>query len=404
MLVDGVEPKSLAVPEDALEVARLLKTASDERCAVIPIGGGTMMEIGAPMARADMAISLAKLNRIIDHQPANLTVRAEAGLTLGALNQALAAHGQYLPLDPPFPDRATLGGILAANASGSLRIRFGSARDLTLGLRVALPDGQIVHGGGDVVKNVAGYDLPKLFIGSLGTLGVILEATFKVAPLLAKMATCLIRFDSPDPSCDLALRILRSPLLPSGVLVLDPHASALADSGDRYAVVVRFGGLERAVAQQVAEVKGWAAEVGAEAVEIVEADQGLWTRLRDLPFEQPIVLKISVVPSELNFVLAQAQKVADSQRLKYAIVANAVGVVLVALAGDQAAAAKAIADMRDHVCAHGGHLVVQRAPREIREQVDVWGPIRNDSGMMRKLKQVFDPNGILNPGRYVGGI
>lgn len=362
------------------------------------------MEFGAPVMRADIAISLEKLNRIIDHQPANLTVRAEAGLTLGALNQALAEHGQYLPLDPPFSERATLGGILAANASGSLRIRFGSARDLTLGLRVALPDGQIVHGGGDVVKNVAGYDLPKLFIGSLGTLGVILEATFKVAPLPAKTATCLLWFSSADRACDLALRVLRSPLLPSGVLILDPHASALAVSDDRYSVVVRFGGLESAVAQQLAEVRAWARDMGVEGAEIVDGDLDLWLRLRDLPFDQPIVLKISVVPTELNFVFAQAQADADSQRLNSVIVANAVGVVMVALAGNPDSAAMAIAALRDHVSSHGGHLVVQRAPRELRERVYVWGPVRNDMGIMRKLKQEFDPNGILNPGRFVGGI
>lgn len=404
MLVDGLEPTAVEVPADAQGVARILRKASDDRCAVLPVGGGTTMELGAPVRQADIAMSLERLDGIIDQQPANLTVRAEAGITLGALNRALAADGQYLPLDPPFPDRATLGGILATNSSGSLRVRYGSARDLLLGLRVALADGQIVHGGGDVVKNVAGYDLPKLFVGSLGTLGVIVEATFKVVPLPVRTATCLIHFDEADGACDLALKILRSPLLPYGLVVLDPHSSARVGSEQRFAVVVRFGGLESAVAQQLGEVQGRAREMGQASAEILEADQGFWASLRDLPFERPIVLKIAVVPIELSFVLAEARRAADSGVMSCVIVANAVGIVLVAFDGDPDATAKVIANMREHVSAHGGHLVVQQAPRELRERVDVWGPARNDLGMMKKLKTEFDPNGILNPGRFIGAI
>ena len=362
-----------------------------------------MMDLGGPVRRADIVVSLEHLNRVMDHQPANLTVRTQAGISLGSLNQMLEGHGQYLPLDPPFPDRATVGGILATNASGSLRVRYGSARDLLLGLRVALTDGEIVHGGGDVVKNVAGYDLPKLFVGSLGTLGIIVEATFKVAPL-PKTATIVARFDNLESATAVALSVLRSPLLPYGVEILNPSSSTQAGLGESYACVVRFGGLASAVEQQLREVEMWAREGGAVNVAAIDADVELWTCLRDFLFEKPTVLKIGVVPTKINEAAAQAQRIADSNGLDCSVIGHAVGVIFVAFDGDGGRLERAISTLRDAIIALGGHLIIQRGSRELRERVGVWGPTGTGFGVMTKLKQELDPNGILNPGRFVGGI
>lgn len=404
MLVDGVKPTAVAAPAEPQEVAAILKEASDERCAVIPYGGGTMMELGAPVKRADLVVSLEKLDRVVDYQPANLTVRVQAGITLGTLNRELAVQGQHLPLDPPFPDRATVGGILASNSSGSLRVRFGSARDLVLGLRVALADGKVVHGGGDVVKNVAGYDLPKLFIGSLGTLGVIVEATFKTAPLPGKTATLVVGYDKAMNACDLALRVLRSPLQPLGLMVLDPAAGVQAGLDNQFALVIRFGGLESAIGQQMREVHGWSRDGEAKSSEPVDKDADLWSCLRDFVYQNPTVLKIGVVPTEIASVLNLAKEVAQTQGLKCSCVANTVGIVLVALEGDRLAVTKVRSTLREAVEPRGGHLLIQRAPREVREGIDVWGPVKSNFGLMTKLKHELDPNGILNPGRFVGGI
>jgi glycolate oxidase FAD binding subunit len=401
---DGVTMALVEEPGDYEAVARILKKASDQRGGVIPRGGSTMLELGAPAPQPGIVVSLKNLGRVLDHHPANLTVRTQAGITLGSLNQTLAPHGQYLPLDPPIPDRATVGGILATNASGSLRVRFGSARDQLIGLRVALADGQLVHGGGDVVKNVAGYDLPKLFIGSMGTLGIIVEATFKISPLPSKTATIVAGFDTVQGACDVALRVLRSPMLPYGVEILNPAASAQVGLAGRFACFGRFGGLAGAVAQQLDEVEGWSSAGGAVTVAVIDSDAELWARLRDSIFEKTTVVKIGVVPTRIAQVAAQAQNLAESSGLGLTLLAHAVGILYLALDGNPGFLAGAVTSLRGVAAAHGGHLIVQHAPHEQLEGVDVWGPEQPAFGLMRKLKQELDPSGILNRGRFVGGI
>ena len=393
LIVDGLTARAVETPGDYQAVAQLLKKSTDEHCAVVPYGGGTMLDLGAPLARADRVVSLEQLDQVLDHQPANLTVRAQAGLTLAGLNQALAQHGQYLPLDPPFPERATLGGILATNASGPLRVRFGSPRDLVIGVRVALADGQIVRGGGDVVKNVAGYDLPKLFVGSLGTLGIIVEATFKIVPLPARTATFVAGWNELNHACDLALRILRSTQLPIGVEILSPAASMELGLGAFYTTAIRYAGLASAVAQQLREAAQWASDSSAAAKATDETDAGRWARLRDFIFNRPIVVKASVLPTQLHELAAEAERLGAT-----ALRAHALGVLYAAFE-DDARAATAIKTLREFVAARRGHLIVQRGSRALREQVSVWGPVRSDWKVMEKIKHEFDPSGILNPGR-----
>ncbi len=403
VLFDGQTPRQTAAPNDAAEVAALLRNAHDEKSIVAPRGGGTMLDLGAPLARVDLALSLEKLARVLDYQPANLTARTEAGITLGELNRTLAEHGQCVPLDPPCASQATVGGILSTNASGLARIRYGSARDLVIGLRVALPDGQIVKGGGQVVKNVAGYDLPKLFIGSLGTLGVIVEATFKLAPLPQNTTTLVAGFSDLGQAGEVALRVLQSPLLPLGVAVLDRAASSQYDLSDHYALAVRFGGTAGAVAQQMNEVSAWARANGSLESSTLEQDAGLWPRLSDFGVDKEIVLKLSVLPTLLVQAGKAAETIAAQHSLSGSFVGNAVGILLVAWKGDPDQVKSGIESLRQAVTGMDGHLVVQRAPRELRGQVDVWGPAQN-AALIRKLKQEFDPHGILNPGRFVAGI
>jgi len=181
--VDGLTPQAAVAPASYEQVAEVMGYAHAEELAVIPWGGGAHIHTGNVPARYDIALSLSRLNAVVEHEPADLTTTVQAGMTLSELQGRLGAAGQLLPLDPPGGERATIGGILAANASGPWRHAFGSARDMTIGLRVVTAEGRITRAGGRVVKNVAGYDLCKLYVGSLGTLGVIVEATFKLAPL-----------------------------------------------------------------------------------------------------------------------------------------------------------------------------------------------------------------------------
>ncbi len=398
LLIDGHSPRVL-MPASGEEVASILKHASEEGRAVVPVGGGTSLDLGAPLARADLAVSLEKLNRVLDFQPANLTVRTEAGITLDALNQELAAGGQFLPLDPPCPDRATIGGILATNSSGSLRVRYGAARDLLIGLRVALTDGQIVRGGGQVVKNVAGYDLPKLFIGSLGTLGVIVEATFKLAPLPKNTETLVAQFREIDQAGAVAARVLSSPLLPLAVEILDPSASAQLKVGDSPTLVVRFGGVAGAVTRQLQDVAQWSREDGSARTTIVVNDAALWARVRDFVAEHPTVLKVTVLTTQITEMARAVQEIKARYGLSSALVANAAGIIFIALDGENKPLVEAIGEMQQVATSLRGHAVVQRAPRELRSSLDVWGPPRGDWAVMAKLKHEFDPNGILNPGR-----
>lgn len=402
-LIDGVAVGAVEKPGDYESVARILKTASTAHCAVVPLGGGTMMDLGAPLRRPDLVLSLENLARVLDYQPANLTVKTQGGISLGALNRELAKHGQYLPLDPPFPERATIGGVLATNSSGGLRVRFGSARDLVLGLRVALADGQIVHGGGDVVKNVAGYDLPKLIVGSLGTLGVILEATLKIVPLPLRTETFIAGFDLPEDAFGLALRVMQSPLLPYSIQILNPSAGLRLGLEERFACVVRFGGLESAVSQQVRQVEQWSQDLAGIKSNAIGDENELAGRLRDFIFEGTTVVKIGLVPTRLGSAFARAQELADLYGLGCLMSAQAIGILFVAFEGEPSKLEAVISDLRRTVIGYGGHLVIQRANRELRERVGVWGPEPPSVGLMRKLKQELDPDGILNPGRFVGG-
>lgn len=402
--IDGIMPRSIETPNDAEGVARILKDASNEKLAVIPRGGGTMLDLGAPLRRAEVALSLEKINRVLDYQPANLTVRTEAGITLDALNQTLAQHGQFLPLDPPFPDRAMIGGILATNVSGALRVRYGSARDLLIGIRVALADGQIVKGGGQVVKNVAGYDLPKLFIGSLGTLGVIVEATFKLAPLPKKSATVFAAFENLDNACAVATKILQSPLLPSGLEILNRSASLALGLGDGIALVTRFDGVANAIEREAGDVEKWSRENGSMATTIMGDRASLWARLRDFIFEKETVIKIGVLPTQIGEIGAEAERLAQEHDIASSFIAHAIGIMFIAFEGDLDHISNLITALRKSVITKNGHVTIQRAPCALRERVDVWGPLQSDFGIMQKLKKEFDPNGILNPGRFVGGI
>lgn len=392
-MIDGLTPTQTFSPDSPEELAQLLKKFSDEEHSIAPCGGGTMMELGAPLARADVELSLEKLTRILDYQPENLTVRVQAGATWDALSTELAKHGQMVPLDPPCPSRATVGGILAANASGAMRVRYGSARDLVIGMYIALTNGSVVKGGGQVVKNVAGYDLPKLFIGSLGTLGVMTEATFKVVPLPKETGTLVASFDNFADASAVALRVLQSKLLPLGIEVLNRAASTELGLGSGYTLGVRFGGNPRELARQLGDVQKWSSG----NTSIMNDDAALWARLRDLIYEKEIVLKISVLPTQLAEISARVEQLAEKYRAGCWVQAHAFGIAYVALNGGDVA--PIIKELRQTA-----QVTIQRAPRALREQVDAWGPMGNDFGLMQKLKREFDPNNVLNLGRFVGGI
>ena len=248
--VMGVQPSSVVEPETEEEVAAVLRYASTEGLAVIPRGGGTQLDYGAPPRRADIVLSMARISGVIEHAPHDLTLTVRAGTPLADLQRVLGEARQWLALDPPLAPGATIGGIIATNATGPRRQRYGGVRDQIIGVRVALTDGTIARGGGKVVKNVAGYDLPKLYTGALGTLGVVLSASFRLYPIPPFTGSALVEAPALEPLCALALSALAKPITPT-ILDLFPAT----ESGPAMLAVRFESAVEEAIADQLATVQ-----------------------------------------------------------------------------------------------------------------------------------------------------
>src|SRR5438477_1609240 len=270
-VIEGRTPEAAVLPGSVDEVAAVIVQAAEAGVPVVPWGGGSAIGVGVPAARAGLVLLLTRLDALVEHEPGDLTATAQAGITIAALQAALRARGQWLSLDPPDAARATLGGVLAANASGPRRHLYGTARDLLIGVTVVTADGAVVHGGGKVVKNVAGYDLPKLFIGSYGTLGVIVEATVKLRPLPGQEELVCVRFDRLKDAGAAVRAIAASDLLPNAVELLDGAAAAgagLAAGSPTPGglLVVGFDGVREQVDWQRAELAGLTGPLGGRGV------------------------------------------------------------------------------------------------------------------------------------------
>jgi glycolate oxidase FAD binding subunit len=388
----------VARPADAEQAAAALRVCAELRAAVVPWGGGTCVEVGNPPRAADVVLLTERLSRVIDYDDANLTVTVEAGATLGALSAVLAERGQWLPLEPPRAEAATVGGAAATNLSGPRRMAFGAARDLAIGVRAALTDGSVIKWGGKTVKNVAGYDMAKLFVGSLGTLGLLTELTLKVYPLPETTRTITAwRKDLGNglgPASDLVNTILASPLLPTAVTIVNPVALGL-----RAGVLVRVEGIEAAVDRHERDIMSWASQAGFEA-EVLTGDheRDSWRDMRDIGWRDgEAAVRLSVIAGRVPAVLAEIEAALPASA---AIVAHVpAGMVWIAATPDELA--PALPALRDLTQRHSGHLLLARAPRELKAGGDVWFPAPQALSLMRGLKRAFDPHDILNPGRYV---
>jgi len=415
--VDGRTPSAVVFPGSAEETAHVVRLAGEAGVPVIPWGGGTAMGVGGPPPDGALVLGTRRLSRVLEHEPGDLTATVEAGITLDALQAALGRRGQWWPLDPPEPARATVGGILATNAAGPRRHAYGTARDLVLGIRVAGADGRLVRAGGKVVKNVAGYDLVKLYIGAFGTLGVIVEVTLKLRPRPEADLVVAATFGDLDRAAAAATRLLGSSLLPHAVELLNGGATVTAGLGPAGAgLLAGFDGLATAVTWQAAEatrlLEGTAAQdvrrldgaAAARALALV-AELGVTPRV-------PVaVAEAGVLPVEVGVYLGAAEAAARTAGLTLRASARAgegmVTLVLEAPAdrcAGGATAVHALAALRQRAQASGGHLTLVRAPLAVKEALGAWGPVGPALGLMHAVKSRLDPRGILNPGRFVGGL
>lgn len=375
--VDGVEPQVLVRLQSREDIARFTEWANTHFYAIIPWGGGTRMSMGNVPRKYEIALSLARLNRVVEHTPEDMTVTVEAGMGLGELQRQLARHGQFLPVEAP--DSATLGGIIAANAYGPSRLAWGMIRDWLIGIRFVRADGKLVHGGGKVVKNVAGYDLCKLLVGSYGTLGIIVEATFKVAPLPEARYACITN------STHLPL-IHASPVRPQFLDLLDSRACRdvkLEGLGDDTIVLGVSGTREEA---------DW--QVGQLATKQVHFDPATLTRFGE---SDEVVLRFVGKPSQVNQLRKQLAEAFDGH-LK--LTAHVDLCVFRCAVPDRRDLAETIQRFRSV----GYQVVVERAPARLKNAIDTWGDPGPSLALMKKVKHEFDERHILNPGRFVGGI
>jgi glycolate oxidase FAD binding subunit len=366
VVVNAARAPVIEKPATAEEVARRLREAAEARLAVIPIGGGRASALGDPPARIDLELHTTRLDRVLEHSQADMVVSVEAGITLEALQAELSKTGQFLPLDPFNSPGHTIGGLLATGWTGPLRQRFGSPRDFLIGIRVALPDGRLASAGGRVVKNVSGYDMMKLHFGALGSLGVIVAASFKVFPRALHDVTLESSYPSIEDAwgaSDLAL-----------TLPLAPAALELFSSGR---VLARFMGSRDAVNRMVAEL-GWP-----------EADPSAWAaHSRRAPASWA---RIAVPRHKLRTMLLALPQGAEWWA------STGVGVVNWSIE----TSTQTVRDARKAAESAGGSLVLMAGPIDLRREVGAWGTPPSTLALMQRLKTAFDPQRVLNPGRFV---
>jgi glycolate oxidase FAD binding subunit len=392
--VSGVLPQFVAEPDDETQLAKALSLANDAGIAVVPRGGATKLDWGNPPKRADLILSTARLNRIVEHAWADLTVTVEAGCTLQSLQKTLAQHGQRLAFDGLWPERATIGGALSTNDSGALRLRFGALRDLIIGVTIALPDGTLASSGGKVVKNVAGYDLPKLVTGAFGTLGVITRAVFRLHPLPRAAKTFSF---TTENSLAMQQHILA---------IQDSHLAHTAlqmrcAAGEVPAADILFEATDAGLTAQESQLRKL---LGSARVEI--CSENVWNARQDLwnsPTDNTLLAKISLLPTDIVKTLDSLRTLGASRKVNWEIVVQAIGIGMLHMEAEPAQLSAAIEQLRTELQSRDGALAVLRRPPELFS-IDAWGNAGDSVSLMRAVKHQLDPKNTLNPGRFVGGI
>jgi len=423
--VDGMAPALAVFPADEAQVAAVLRLADEHQATVIPRGGGSHSGLGNVPRRVDVVLSVQRLQQQLAYEPGDMTTTVQAGLRLADLQASLHQHGQFLALDPPATETTTVGGIVAANLSGPRRLLYGSARDLLLGSAVISLDGKRTKAGGRVVKNVTGYDLNKLYIGSLGTLAVIVELTWKVHPKPAGEQTWGIRVSQGADLEAIRQRLLQLPLRLNSLVLLNRAAAAelAAPTGvtfpdTPYVFLARVEGAPEVVAYQAACIATALQDLALSGVASThdwrdDELAGLWRGLEAFPLTlaqtaaHSMVGKVSLRMADIPAFVEEMEAAAKASGTPWPLLAHAGhGVCYVRLTSGGA-----VADLLPYlhlldtcVARWRGHRVLEYAPLAIKPHIDVWGASGDDFALMRGIKATFDPHRRLNPGRFLGGL
>jgi glycolate oxidase FAD binding subunit len=395
--IHALTPWLILKPASAGEVCECLKVCAEFGASVVPAGAMTWLEGGNPLRRGDCVLSLERMNRILEYNPPDLTAIVEAGVALQRFQTVVNDQGQWLPLDPVGSAEATLGAIAATASSGALRFGFGTPRDYVIGLRLAHSDGTESRSGGRVAKNVAGYDLNKLYVGSFGTLAVITEVNLKLRPAPERAATMLITASKPFRLFDLARRIFSSAVQPASIFLTE----ALPDVSDQEALLLRFIESEAAVNDQLDEVRRLLDRDFQAATLTDDEAEKVWKKAVNIDDLTDNGVRISVPLARVTEVF---QKLLEMNDGCFATADLGVGIIRLAFQATEARAVEIIKALRSEAIGAGGTLFVERAPAIVKEELNAWSDVGNLATLMKGVKQNFDPQDVLSPGRFVAGI
>jgi glycolate oxidase FAD binding subunit len=394
--VDGVEPDLVVEPGSVEEISSVMKLAAGQGLAVSPRGGGTKMDIGDPPRRLDLIVSTARMNGVLEHTPGDQIVRVEAGIKLEDLQAHVSGSDQMLAIDPS-ERGATIGGIIAANSSGPRRYRYGTIRDLIIGVTVVLHDGTVAKAGGKVVKNVAGYDLSKLFTGSLGTLGIIATANFRLHPRPEAARTVAVELEGPQQAQAAAQAIVHSQV--------EATALELHYGGDEKRLTVLLESISGGIDAKTETASFLLKEFGEVRTLSDEASDHLGP-LTPPEVADEVVLKIGAPPADLAAVLESVLGAAERKGLADPRITGhaGTGVTFVGFSGEnEDGAAGFVEEMREIWVRRGGSVTLQHAPLTLKQRVSAWDNGGDYLGLVRRVKEKFDPRGGMNPGRFLGG-
>ena len=422
---EGTLPRAFVTPSTREQLCEVMRLVFAERWRVAPVGNCTKLRMAGIPQGIDLVLSLRLLNRVTDYEPADLTISVEAGIAVEELAATLRSHCQQLPLDVPFSDGATVGGMIATNGSGPRRLAYGSVRDILIGVHFVTADGTLVKSGGKVVKNVAGYDMGKLLIGSFGTLGIITDVAFKVFPVPPMTTTFVLGFPAVNRALEARQRILHSPFSPQALDLVDAAAGVLMRedilSASSFSLVMAAAGSEAVVERIRRELPPLIRRDGPENICNLTGDpeMRLWKAIQETTStvltQSPgaAVIKASVLLEQIGSVMELARQAASRNGLACATLARAgTGIVycyfLPPSESDHASRIERIAKACEFLLSGtaqlGGCAVVEWCPSEIKQQTSLWKTPGDDFPMMQRLKGQLDPAGILNPGRLYGKI
>lgn len=398
--IDGLRPGRIEAPENATEIAALLAEAQVAEQAVAPFGGGSSLALGNIPDRVDIGLSTEKVRGVIDYEPTDLTLSVAAGSVFADVQAVLAEHGQTLPIEVPHPERSTIGGLIATALAGPRRFGAGSLRDLLIGISAAHPSGTVTKAGGMVVKNVTGFDLMRLYLGSLGTLGVIVSANFKVLPLPRAERTLLASFSSWSAGLAAAEAIRTSRVQPVALELvrIGPEEWVLAVRIEGRDATVRLLSAEAETLVR-ADVQHLDTRESADWWRSYVADQGLTCKLGQA------LIRCTTNPKGVATALDRAVQLMDQQSgLNQCMVSPGLGALMMRIQFPGNDPAAELSTLRDALLSLWDHVVVIGADPALKHGLDVWGKPPETIEVMRSIKQEFDPGRVLNPGRFAGRI